>query len=248
MRAHIRGFTFIMLILALSGALACGETSAPDSGQLEPEVGSLELAVTTTGVDPDPDGVLASADQGVAVRIESGGTLRLSSLAPGTHQLMVTDVAANCSLVGDNPRSVAVAAGTATPVTLEVTCTAAVDLAGSWVVSEITEPIGGTAWGHTNECRATIPFTLTRYAEGQWDALQDVGGTITCEIDGVWGEEGELIERFSFDVYRTGNDVHWWLSSRFSYYLGTLTSADEMSGTIDPSGYGRQGTWSAHRR
>ena len=122
-----------------------------------------------------------------------------------------------------------------------------VDLKGSWVVSEITQPTG-PGWGHTNECRATIPFTIGRYPVGDvWYALQDVGGTITCELDGVWGGTGTLTERFSFDVHKTGNDVHWVLSSRTSYYFGTLTSPDDMSGTIDAGGYGRQGTWIAHR-
>jgi hypothetical protein len=93
-------------------------------------------------------------------------------------------------------------------------------------------------------CRVDADF---RVVFPLWNALQDVGGTLTCELDGVWGGIGELTERFSFDVVKTGNDVHWIQSSRFSYYLGTLTSADEMSGTIDPDGYGREGTWTAHR-
>jgi hypothetical protein len=253
MPGRIRRFTFALVPLALAGAIACGDASPDPVEPPEPQVGSLELVMSTTGADPDPDGYLARADTGTAVRILPGGTLTVPGLAPGAHQVTLTDVADNCSLAGDNPRAVTVVAGTVTSVTLQVACStrfdgSAVDLQGSWVVSEITQPFGGSAWGHTNECRATIPFTVTStQVEGLWSALQDVGGTITCEIDGVWGGIGTLTERFSFDVYKTGNDVHWVLSSRFSYYLGTLTSADEMSGSIDGSGYGREGTWSARR-
>jgi Tol biopolymer transport system component len=80
--------------------------------------------VSTTGVSPDADGYLLSLDQGTAQRVGASETRDFTSLTAGTHQLAVSDIAPNCTLAGDNPRSVTVAAGQVTQVTLQVTCAA----------------------------------------------------------------------------------------------------------------------------
>ena len=126
-----------------------------------------------------------------------------------------------------------------------------VDLQGEWLLSDVTQPQGGTTpQGVTNECRLSdVPVSITAdIAPDTWIATQDEGGTIMCELDGVWGAPAPPPQRLSFVIVRTGAAVQWVVSGRFSYYVGTLTSAERMSGTVDFEGYGRQGRWNARRR
>ncbi|HEY7563841.1 MAG TPA: hypothetical protein VIA81_02855 [Acidimicrobiia bacterium] len=102
----------------LSGLLgACGEDlNAPGSG-------SIEVTSVTTGDLVDPDGYSLSLD-GVARAIQPNATITLSDLSPGNHDVELGGVAPNCTLTGQNPRTVEVASGTVTRLTLEVTCAA----------------------------------------------------------------------------------------------------------------------------
>jgi hypothetical protein len=126
-----------------------------------------------------------------------------------------------------------------------------VDLQGDWLLSDVTQPKGGTApGGITNECRLTnVPITIGPSQDGnEWYAIQEPGGTFACEVNGDWSEPEAPPYQPSFLVTRTGSDVHWVALGRYSLYVGQLTSESQMSGDVDPSGYGRQGTWAARRR
>jgi hypothetical protein len=125
-----------------------------------------------------------------------------------------------------------------------------VELQGVWLVSDVTQPIGGTTpQGGTNQCRLTdVPMTVTASTTpNTWTASQEEGGTIQCELDGVWGPAVTPTERLFFVVTRTGGEVRWIVSGRFCYYVGSLTNENRMGGAVDPEGYGREGTWSARR-
>jgi TolB protein len=54
------------------------------------------------------------------------GSLTLSDAAPGGHSLTLAGVASNCTVAGDNPRTVQVTAGAQVSVTFTVSCTASV--------------------------------------------------------------------------------------------------------------------------
>jgi hypothetical protein len=128
---------------------------------------------------------------------------------------------------------------------------AAVDLQGTWLLSDVTQPQGGTApGGITNECRLrNVPvIIMPTEREGLWSARQLLGGTIACELNGVWSTPSTPPQELGFDVWKEGNQVQWVLASRFSYYVGTLANASKMSGTVEFEGYGREGTWVARRQ
>jgi hypothetical protein len=67
--------------------------------------GVVEVEVRTLGVDPDPDGYLASVDGGLSQRIHGGTVARFGPIPGGTHVLRLSDVADNCAVVGGNPVS-----------------------------------------------------------------------------------------------------------------------------------------------
>jgi Tol biopolymer transport system component len=84
--------------------------------------GSLRITTTTTGDSPDPDGYTASVDGGASQPIEASGTLTISGLNPGSHQVKLGGLASNCTVSGNNPRSATVNAGGSVEISFEVTC------------------------------------------------------------------------------------------------------------------------------
>ena len=97
--------------------------------------GTLVLSVVTTGEDLDPDGYLASLNGGVDQPIGINGTITLTSVAAGQRTVALSDVADNCSVTGDNPRTVTVPAGGTVQTTFVVVCTS---LTGSVQVTTVT--------------------------------------------------------------------------------------------------------------
>ncbi len=86
--------------------------------------GDLVVHMKTTGRALDPDGYTLSVDKTQTHKVDINGSATFGGLATGTHQLAVLGVAANCLLVGSNPRDVSVPSGGKTSVTIAVDCTA----------------------------------------------------------------------------------------------------------------------------
>jgi len=84
--------------------------------------GIIHVLVTTSGSGSDSDGFTLTVDGGEARFISSGGRVALEGLTQGTHTLLLSGVAANCAVQGDNPRSVLVGPDGALPVSFIVSC------------------------------------------------------------------------------------------------------------------------------
>lgn len=100
-------------------ALACG-----GDGPVEPPTGALRLVVSTSGADPDPDGYLVTLDGGPPQAVGPATDTTVSGVVSGTHQLAVSDVASNCTLEEDNPRTVQVQSSRSTNVSITISCVA----------------------------------------------------------------------------------------------------------------------------
>jgi len=90
-----------------------------------PETGSVRVTVATSGGSPDPDGYSLALDGGAAVSLSINGNHTFPDLAVGAHSVQLSGLAGNCSVSGDNPRSVSVSAGATATVSFEVSCVAA---------------------------------------------------------------------------------------------------------------------------
>src|SRR5215211_3941499 len=90
-------------LAVLTCAAGCGETLIDISSD-----GQIEVAVNTTGFDPDTDGFSVIVDGGTAQFIAPGARLVLDSLAEGSHSVRLAGLAENCRVDGSNPRSVVV--------------------------------------------------------------------------------------------------------------------------------------------
>jgi probable HAF family extracellular repeat protein len=84
--------------------------------------GSIEVLLTMTGEYLDTDGGLVSVDGGEARQLELESAVTFTDLAPGPHTILLNDVAANCSIEGQNPRDVEVVAGQTVPTTYAIEC------------------------------------------------------------------------------------------------------------------------------
>jgi hypothetical protein len=111
-----RGHCWTALAL---GALALG-CSGSDPVQ-PPQLQSLTVSVTTSGVDVDPDGYSLA----VGVRqstVSSTGSVMFGDLPPGEYTVTVSGVAPNCAVVGGGTRSVTVGAAPGSQTAFEVVC------------------------------------------------------------------------------------------------------------------------------
>ena len=108
------------LALPLAGALvvlACGEDPTPPA-----TTGTIQITTTTSGVEQDADGYSVQIGSGAAQAIGATATLTNEDIDPGTYPVQLTGMAANCTVAGENPRTVTVTAGETTTVAFVITC------------------------------------------------------------------------------------------------------------------------------
>lgn len=83
--------------------------------------GQIQIAVTTTGLDFDPDGYLVQVDSGAWRALPVNGTTLLDSVPPGTRHLRLGGAAFNCAL-GDTTADVSVQSGLTGQLSVTATC------------------------------------------------------------------------------------------------------------------------------
>lgn len=83
--------------------------------------GSLQVTVTTTGQDIDPDGYTVTAGDS-ARSIPVSGQVTVGGLQEGAVAVALTGVAFNCAVAGSNPRTVTIAADSTVDAMFDVTC------------------------------------------------------------------------------------------------------------------------------
>lgn len=109
--------------LALGVLAVAGCDDDDDTG---PDNGTLRVVVTATGTPADPDGFdVLIDDVDVGDIPAAGGTLADRNLDAGTYDVELDGVATNCTVGGDNPRTVTITNGDLTTTTFAVTCAAA---------------------------------------------------------------------------------------------------------------------------
>jgi hypothetical protein len=94
----------------------CGDN---DTGVQVPE---LEVTTSTSGTDLDPDGYSVSIDGDPGRAIGITDTLDISDLTEGDHQVSLGGVVENCTVQGDNPRTVHIVSGSTTQAEFLVVC------------------------------------------------------------------------------------------------------------------------------
>jgi TolB protein len=107
---------------------ACGGDSA-GPGPAGP--GSIQVTATSTGQDIDPDGYAAAVDAGQSMALGLNATVVFPGVGPGSHSVQISGVARNCTVSGQNPRTVTVESNATAQVTVQITCAAISGLGGT---------------------------------------------------------------------------------------------------------------------
>ncbi|MGD8869214.1 MAG: hypothetical protein PVI01_16455 [Gemmatimonadales bacterium] len=118
-RACFRRPGAIALVASLSLWVGCGGEEHEIVG---PDPGAVEVKTTTIGQELDADGYAVSLDGGEHKPIGANGTLMISGLDAGDHEVELLGIAATCDVAGSNPRTLTVTAGGTAETTFEVTC------------------------------------------------------------------------------------------------------------------------------
>lgn len=171
--------------LAIIGAFAACDD---DNGGTGPNTGAVTVSVTSTGVGVDSAGYLVTLDGGDGQPIAANGDVSIQATA-GSHSVELTQVASNCSITGENPRTVTVVAGEDTGVAFEIACVAplitfASDRSGSFAIYTIQEDGGGLK-RLTNDAAPDLATTPSWSPDGSNILFSSTRERSTAGID-VW--------------------------------------------------------------
>ncbi len=82
--------------------IACGDSST----NVDPDLGQVNVEITTTGGDENPPGVLVSFQGEGNKNVDANDSATFSNLEPGTYSVEITNIADHCAVTSENPQSV----------------------------------------------------------------------------------------------------------------------------------------------
>ena len=125
--------------LDIAGGATADVTFAFDCTPRPPESGSLQVATSTTGPSPDPDGYSVSVDGGLPTPVAISETILLTGLPVGPRSIGLAGIAGNCTVSGANPRSVTVSGTELASLAFALVCTQPAGATGTLRVSTATD-------------------------------------------------------------------------------------------------------------
>lgn len=110
---------------ALVAFLAVGCEDSPTTPVRPPPAsanGTIVVVAAATGNDVDPDGFDVRVNNGPPRRVASGSAVVFADMPPGPHSVSIEDVAPNCVLRDDSPRTVTVVPREHTAIVFSLHC------------------------------------------------------------------------------------------------------------------------------
>jgi hypothetical protein len=203
-----RGVTISLLV----GLTACG--GDPNGTEPPPTTGTVQVVAHTDGLGLDLDGYMVALDQASPRSLPANGTISLSDVAPGAHDVHLEGVADNCDLTTAD-LAVTVVAGETSVVDVPVLCH--IDLHGRLVISS-------EAYG--------LPQLLAMYPDGT--------GRYRLLVDQYSNGASAVFPGGAALAYGSNRDGAWRLF-RFEAATGTVTplphvGAMEFQPAVSPDG------------
>lgn len=99
-----------------------------ETGDDEAEAGtaSINVSVATSGEDPDPDGYVVEVDSRMSEAVSANGSTAIKGVVAADHSIQLDELTGNCSVSGQNPRTVSTEPNQTTRVSFSVDCEALV--------------------------------------------------------------------------------------------------------------------------
>jgi methionine-rich copper-binding protein CopC len=232
--------------LAASASAITGATSDPfDITAPSPGTGDLTVTTATTGDSPDPDGYIATLDGGPNRVFAINETFTLYGAAAGSHTVVLSDVAPNCSVSDGTSRPVEVPAGGSVSITFTVDCPTPAPQDGTLTVTTATsgpnQPIGYTVTIDGGQSRSLGLNASTTYT-GLTAASHEVqlnGVPANCSVSEanpqtVTVSTGGTAQTATVS---TGGTAQARFTITCTAVSGSLTVTTATSGPNQPSGY-----------
>jgi alpha-tubulin suppressor-like RCC1 family protein len=125
-----------------------------ETAECHPSVSSLVVTTVTSGSGSDVDGYRVNLDDVLWEDIGVDGSVMIVDVPEGEHVVTLEDVALNCTVEGDNPRSVIVPAGGVAETTFNVDCVEAKSpvsiAAGNTHSCAVSADASGYCWGNAS--------------------------------------------------------------------------------------------------
>ena len=218
----MRGTWIVVFLWALTSAC---------EGPHEPVMGALELTMSTTGHDQDPDGYSVTVDGGSPLAVPANGSASIPDLAAGVHTVTLAGLAGNCALTTPAPLEVTVPGAAGAVASVEITCTAIYTLAyrgdlgveltdAGGTVHRTLLPNGNISWQDTGPLawspdgrllavskndNGVRRVWLANLDDGSTNQFSSVGDLLLWHLAGVWSPDGrELL----LNISSGGNTSH----------------------------------------
>jgi hypothetical protein len=131
-----------------SDSNSTGPDSSPDSDpdpDPEPTTGTVEITTSTSGDDQDGDGYKVTLGNNEK-DISSNETILFDNVDEGSYDAELSNIAGNCSVNGDNPRTITVTAGETTSATFEIQCQELQPVSEQEAVDAVEQVIQNKGW------------------------------------------------------------------------------------------------------
>ena len=221
------------LVAATTFSVSCTAPPPP------PTTGELTVTTSTSGSNIDADGYTVTVDGGASQAIGVNGSVTFSGLSAGSHTVVLSGVAGNCSVSGGTSRTANVTAGATASTSFSVTCTAPPPQTGSLSVSASTtgsnlDPDGYTATvdgGASQSVATNGSVTFTGLSAGSHSVALS-GVAANCSVSGSNPQTvsvpagGTATASFTVSCAATGGGT------------GSVTVSTSTTGSnLDPDGY-----------
>jgi hypothetical protein len=115
-----KGVLLGALMIAPAACLGPGDITGDDEDARL--VGTIVVATMTSGATTDPDGYLASLNEGLAQPIDANGTITFGDVPIGTHNVLLSGFNGTCQPTTPNPVYVVLLPDSTITTQFEVSC------------------------------------------------------------------------------------------------------------------------------
>src|SRR5438093_6894647 len=210
-----------------------------------PTTGSLSVTTATSGAsgDLDPDGYTVTLDGGTSRTIGINASVTFTGLTPGSHTVVLSGAASNCTVSGGTSRTVSVTAGSTASTSYSVSCAPTGSSTGSLTVTTATsgasgdlDPDGYTVTLDGTTSRAigiNGSVTFTGLTPGSHTVVLS-GAAANCTVS---GGTSRTVSVTAGSTASTSYSISCAPTGPGTGSLSVTTATSGASGDLDPDGY-----------